>query len=45
MAPIFKLINTGFIIARVKQYIFNLPIVKLYASVDQNDLNANAEYN
>ena len=45
MAPILKLMNTGFIIARVKQFIFNLPIIKLYMSVDQNDLNANAEYN
>lgn len=44
MAPILKLINSSFIIARVKHFIYNLPIVKLYASVNQNDLNAGAEY-
>lgn len=44
MAPLLKLFNSSFVISRVKNFIYNLPIVKLYASVNQNDLNANAEY-
>lgn len=44
MAPILKIINSSFIIGRIKHKFYNLPIVKFYASFDQDDLNEAAEY-
>lgn len=44
MAPLLKIVNSSFIVGRLKHYVYNLPLVKFYASFDQDDLNEAAEY-
>jgi len=44
VTPIMKLLNSSFIVGRVKHFVFSQPIVKLYMKVSQKDLNKNSEF-
>ena len=39
LTPIMKIVNSSFIIGRVKHFIFNFPIIKFYLKMSQKDLN------